>query len=183
MGNMIVSDNQIKTRRYNLLIDGEIVEEMLSPRMANILANEYREEGYRVDKIEVFSVTKGIEIVGDDMVENKPDVIIRKQLGTPAATEKKVQLDRDKSHAKNVVKAAKKKNDDGGTRYVGYGRDRKSPLHKNYLAALRKDGYRVFNKLNGDVKIGFQKEIVDYIFSYCKNGGRKSDLDIKFLGA
>lgn len=182
MGNLIVPDNQIKTRRYNLVIDGDVVEEMLSPRMANILAKEYRAEGYRVDKIEVFTVTRGIEIVGDDMMEETPDTNPRKELSTPAVTERKAQQDRDKGHAKAIAKATKKKNDNGGIRYTGYGRDRKSLLHKEYLAALKKEGYRVFNKLNGEVRIGFQKEIAEYIFNYTKNGGNKKNLDIRFLG-
>jgi hypothetical protein len=47
---------------------------------------------------------------------------------------------------------------------------------------VRRNGYRVFNRLNNQVWIGLQKEVAEKIFSYINNGGKKSDLDIKFLG-
>lgn len=183
MGNLIISDNKIKTRRYNLVIDGKTVEEYLSPRMANILANEYREEGFAVDKIEIFSVTNGIEIVGENPVQSKPEVIVRKEFNTPAATKAKVSRDRVKSRTRAELIAAKNNRSKKATYRQSYGRERESTLHPMYLANLRKNGYRVYNRHTDQVWIGLQKEIAERIFNYINNGGKKSDLDIKFLGA
>lgn len=183
MGNMIVSDNRIKTRRYNLIIDGKIVEEMLSPRMANILAKEYREEGFAVDKIEVFSVTNGIEIVGENPVISGPNFIPRKKLLTPEATDLKVKKDRLNNRIKNELLEAKKNKESKSIRYTSYGRDKNSTLHAMYLDNVRRNGYRVYNTITGKVWIGLQKEIAERIFEYMNGGGKKSDLDIKFLGS
>jgi hypothetical protein len=193
MGNMIVSENQIKTRRYNLVIDGKIVEEMLSPRMANIFAKEYRAEGFAVDKIEVFSVTKGIEIIGEDMVQDAEDMSWRKNhptngmpykgLNTPEATKSKIERDRTKSRTKNSLMAAKTNKGSSSIRYTGYGREKNSTLHAMYLDNIRRNGYRVYNMVNGEVWIGLQNEVAKKIFEYLQYGGKKSDLDIKFLGS
>jgi hypothetical protein len=181
MGNMIVPDNQIKTRRYNLIIDGDTVEEMLSPRMAKILANEYRGEGYRVDMIEVYSITKSYEVI-DEMPSSKPMEYPRKEMGTPQVTKKKEQENRSKAHAKAEAIRARKRRASTGTYRSSYGRDRGSLLHQEYLNLLKRNGYRVFNNLNGQVWIGLQNEISSRIFNYIKNGGKKSDLDIKYIG-
>jgi hypothetical protein len=185
MGNMIVSDNRIKSRRYNLRVDGNIVEEFLSPRMANILAAEYRAEGFAVDKIEVFTVTNGMEIVAENLdgwiIEN-PRKIERKQFITPAATDKKVEQDRVQNRAKNALIASKKNANTSYTRYKSYGRDRNSSLREMYLDNLRRNGFRVINLQTNQVWIGTQAEISKRIFEFVNTGGKKSDLDIKFIG-
>lgn len=178
MNNMIVSSNQIRTRRYNLVIDGDIVEEFLSPRMATILLKEYRSEGYKVDKIEVFTLTNSAEIVGDNMKDVAPMKYPKKELSTPTVTERKAQEYRNKILSKGSRKTSKRVI----THYSSYGQSESSLMHQDYLNLLRKDGYRVFNLLNGEVWIGLQSEISNRIFNYIKNGGRKSDLDIKFIG-
>lgn len=180
MGNMIVSENQIKSRMYNLVIDGDIVEEYLSPRMANILRNEYREQGFAVDKIEIFSVTKGLEIVGENAVTNRDEVATR-SIGTPAATANKIKNDRMNMAAKNAA-ILSRKNKNNVRYYVGTGRERNSLLHNDYLNGIRKNGYRVVNLSTGEVWIGFQSEIVERIFNYLNRGGDKANLDIKFIG-
>lgn len=188
----IVSDNQIKTRKYNLVIDGNVVEEFLSSKMANIFRDEYRSEGFAVDKVEVFSVTKGINIVGDNMVLDDQDMTDRKirptsgmptvGLNTPAASMKKVEQDRAKMRAKNAGKVNRSVN--GRTlRYTSVGRERNSTLHSLYIENLRKNGFRVHNKITDQVWIGVQKEIAERIVQYVKFGGKITDLDIKFLGA
>lgn len=187
MRNMIVQSNKIKYRRYNLFVDGEIVEVMLSARMANTLADAYRQQGFAVDKVEVFTLTNSFGIVGDTDSDignlNSPTYVDPnefKQLLTPAATDKKIKRDRD---AARIKFALRNKNRKPVVRYINNDyRNRNSLLHSDYLAAIRKNGYRVYNKDNGDVWIGLEKEIANRIFSYMNSGGSKSNLDIKFIG-
>lgn len=183
MSSMIVSDNRIKTRRYNLLIDGKIVEEMLSPRMAKILANEYRMEGFAVDKIEVFSVTNGVEIVGENPVISGPESNPRKKFLTPSATDLKVKKDRIRNRTKNALLEAKRNKESKSVRYTSYGRERNSLLHQDYLNNIRKYGYRVHNLLTDEVWFGVRTEIAERIWNYLNTGGKKSDLDIKYIGS
>jgi len=180
LNSLIINSNQIKSRRYNLVIDGKIVEEMLTAREANLYRDEYRAEGFAVDKVEVFSVTKGIEIVGENAVVNRDEVATR-AIGTPEATPNKINYDRSRQRAKN--NGANKKRHTDGIRYTSYGRDKNSTLHAEYLANLRKNGFRVHNLLTDEVWIGLQKEIVPRIVNYVKFGGKVDDLNIKFLGA
>lgn len=182
MSNMIVADNRIKSRRYDLVIDGEVVELNLSNRMANILRDEYRAEGFAVDKIETFTVTKAMKVVGEKGIKPRSDNLPQKMLDTPAATLAKIERDRVKSRTRNNLIAAKNNTNSSSVRYTSYGRNKKSLLHKEYLAALRKNGYRVYNLVTDEVWFGLQKEIAERIWTYCNTGGSIKDLNIKFLG-
>jgi hypothetical protein len=134
-----------------------------------------------VDKIEVYSITKSADVI-EEMAPTKPMNYPRKEIGTPTVTKKKEQENRAKAHAKAEAIRSKKNNAKPATYRSSYGRDRGSLLHQEYLNLLKRDGYRVFNNLNGEVWIGLQAEISTRIFNYIKRGGRKSDLDIKYIG-
>src|SRR6185295_6029006 len=166
-----VRDNRIRSRRYDLTIykDGEIVghESYLSAREKNELTKEYHREGKTVRSDEVFSLTKNAKVIGDNPIKNSgPEKTTRYTPRTVEATEKKIQLGREKSHAKAIETETRKLNKNGKNVYrTGMGEDKNSPLHKMYLKALRRNGYKVFNKKTREFFYGFQKETSEYIYN------------------
>lgn len=183
MANMIVSENQIKTRFYNLVIDGDVVEEYLSKREANSLRDVYRDEGFAVDMIEVYSVNGRDAMVGDNPIKKSDtDGDGNKGFMTPSATPHKIERDRNEQRARNAAAKSRGTGLVNSAHYISYGRNKNSTLHAEYLALLRTNGFRVINKITGEIWLGLEKEIVDRILSFIKSGGSRSDLDIKFIG-
>ena len=183
MNDMIVASNRIKSRRYDLVIDGKVVENSLSRQMAKTLADEYREEGFAVDMIESFAVTKANKIVGYHPVKERAWVDPRKELLTPSATDRKIERDRVNNRIKNELAAAKKGRLTRSSRKISIGKSKDSALHQMYLEALKREGYRVCVKSTNQVWFGLQKEIAERIWKYLNSGGDKANLDIKYIGS
>lgn len=186
-------DRVIGSRRYNLvvfrMVEGkkETIDtiEYLTRKQANELKIAYRkEDSLMCDIIEDITTDRnGNEIIFTE----KADLPIVKGLGgfnSPAATRAIIERDRKKERSRSSF--SRKQNPPKKSKTITYHNAWMHPassMRKMYLAAVKRNGFTVVNKVTQQKFIGLREEVAEYVFSLLKSGNyTKNDLDIRFNG-
>lgn len=179
----------ILSRRYNLVAkkDGKVVEtiEYLTMRQCRELKAEYHKDGMQCDIIEDVTTDRNGEEIVFHPRNPSPEVFGKCNFDTPAATELRIERDRQSTRTKAWFRNAQTNKKRQGTlyRYSNPWEDPKSSLYPLYLEAIKTKGYTVKDKITDRVIfIGLMKETTDFLLDAFKAGFDKNDLDISFNG-
>lgn len=112
--------------------------------------------------------------------ETRPEIFGKVCFETPEIPEKKQEAERLQRIQKRDFFQSRKQNAKQPVRYTSIGRAKTSTLHKEYMNAFKKFGFRVVDRKGNKIFEGLRVELVDFLKN--RNPFPLNDIKIQYIG-
>jgi hypothetical protein len=160
----------ITCRRYNVIVDDNVIGQNCTINDVKILRNRYREQGKALEIVEVFALdSRGNDITklpaptlpeaGEYAVADVPGI---QNFATPTLTERRQEALNARKRGRNLAS----KSSSIQRTIQNPWRMKNDPLYNDYMQGVLRDGFIVTNKNGALIYWGQRNEVIAYLKEY-----------------